>query len=426
MREEASHPKTAEDARHKVHDFMTKTIGTCCIVAATIMGMATDTLAHTMGAALFFLTTNVAISKLTTIIEPKYLIPLEIGKAAIGYLLIVGFVLGLKIPHAWVFGMFIFFRVALVTENKVIIFSLQGVGIIAVAFALAVSEEFSMNPAIPCTVLGTIALVWTLLIDNFINQHLNLPSKAHPLITPQNRKIDNAFVADLSHELRTPLNVMINFGEMILDEITNVGVLEGKTKAQITRDLKSIQQTSHLLLQIVDKILDFSKLQAGKVKIENKVVDVEQFIKELSGVFQAMSIKNGNSWTANYKITSKDLPLDKNIVGQILINLIDNASKFTHNGLINLTVETTSNGTFILEVEDTGVGIAPEHIALIFDRFNTSNSSISDRGGLGLSIAKQLTVLIGGSISVNSVEKVGSTFNVTIPLQETKLNKKAS
>ena len=148
-------------------------------------------------------------------------------------------------------------------------------------------------------------------------------------------------------------------------------------------------------------------------------------MKELSEVFQAMSIKNGNSWTANYKISCKNLPLDKNKVGQVLINLIDNAAKFTHNGLINLTVETTSNGTLILKVEDTGVGITPEHIALIFDRFNTGNSSISDRGGLGLSIAKQLTVLMGGSISVHSVEKVGSTFNVTIPPQKAELNKKA-
>ncbi|HAG90936.1 MAG TPA: hypothetical protein DCL41_03650, partial [Bdellovibrionales bacterium] len=218
------------------------------------------------------------------------------------------------------------------------------------------------------------------------------------------------FLANMSHELRTPLNGMIGTLEMIKQtELTEI------QKSQI--DL--VEQSGDFLLGIINDILEFSRIEAGKLQVESRDFNLWESIEKTAKVISSQVYRKNLDF-----IVEIDPDVPKNVVGdetrlkQILINLIGNSIKFTPTGHILLKVKSQRNGMVSISVEDTGVGIPPTRLKTIFESF--SQADVSDNrkyggSGLGLTICKALVEAMDGKITVSSVEAKGTTFTFTIP-----------
>ncbi|MFT5661547.1 MAG: signal transduction histidine kinase/DNA-binding NarL/FixJ family response regulator [Sulfurimonas sp.] len=221
------------------------------------------------------------------------------------------------------------------------------------------------------------------------------------------------FLANMSHEIRTPMNAIIGFTDILSKEI----------KDDIHSNyIKSVQDSSKILLTIINDILDLSKVEAGKMQLEFVPTSMELLIDELKSVFYHKIKAKGLECNIYVdKNVPKVLILDEIRIRQILINLISNSIKFTHEGSINITVTTSSrlNNTtnLILEVQDTGIGMDEEQQQHMFEAFTQhTNQSTQTYGGtgLGLAIIKQLTQLMNGKIVLKSKRDVGSSFIITL------------
>lgn len=219
-------------------------------------------------------------------------------------------------------------------------------------------------------------------------------------------QLKSAFLANMSHEIRTPLNAIIGFSELIDDDT-------------ITREDKSlfinqINKNTEALLLLIDDILDLSYIEAGQIQLNNTPFDVNCFLEEIIAIFQSTQTpENVRVILNNNEITNQlQLSSDAHRVRQILLNLISNAIKFTEKGSITLGLE-HKNNQLLFTVKDTGIGIAKEHLPVIFDRFRKieNNATKIYRGsGLGLSISKKLAKLLHANLWVDSEVGIGSTF----------------
>ena len=251
-------------------------------------------------------------------------------------------------------------------------------------------------------------------------------------ITPQKRmqenlvslkdKAENAnhskseFLANMSHEIRTPMNAVIALTDMVLK-------MEMGNKQR--EYLKKVQSSSRSLLQILNDILDYSKLEAGKFEIVNEPFDLYKMLSNCIHLF---------STTANQKGLKTECQIDSEVprfvvgdaprIAQILNNLLGNAIKFTEKGTVSLTVssqQSTISGTHkvAFTVADTGIGIEEAKLDSLFQSFSQADGSIGRRfggTGLGLAISQHLSKLLNGSITVDSVVDQGSQFNLVLPL----------
>jgi two-component system sensor histidine kinase/response regulator len=222
------------------------------------------------------------------------------------------------------------------------------------------------------------------------------------------------FLANISHEIRTPMNVIIGMTDLILEEKSTV----------VKQDyLVSIKNSANYLLRLINEILDFSKVEARKVEIENINFNLHSNLNEIINELSVLAQKKNLKLNAQIKSDVPDSLIgDPNRLRQILFNLIDNAIKFTDYGEINFTVkvEEVKNNTAILHfsVQDTGIGIPFNKQKLIFDAFTQADSSTTRKyggTGLGLAFSKCLIELIGGKIWINSEPNSGSTFHFTAP-----------
>ena len=222
------------------------------------------------------------------------------------------------------------------------------------------------------------------------------------------------FLANMSHEIRTPINVITSMSHLALDTALNPK----------QRDyMKKIQQAASGLLEIINDILDYSKIEAGKMEIEKLPFDLEDVVSIVSASISALAAEKKIEF-----ILYIDPAVPQKVVGdagritQILYNLVNNALKFTEHGEILVSVEVVGWRDEAVDIEfsvmDTGVGITQDVQAKIFDAFVQADASTTRNyggTGLGLSICRQLTELMGGTIEVSSQAGVGSTFTVCIP-----------
>ena len=224
----------------------------------------------------------------------------------------------------------------------------------------------------------------------------------------------NDFLANMSHELRTPLNAIIGFAEILRDEI--IGPMKPEQKELVT----DIHTSGRHLLEMINDILDLSKIEAGTMDLDFQTFSVVETMEEVSTIINALAIRQQIQLTQEFD-QDVTVTADKTKFKQILYNLLSNGVKFTNEGgKVTAKLEVT-NDTLLIRVIDTGVGISEEHQRMLFQAFtqvDASKARAHEGTGLGLALTKQLVELHGGKIWVESAVGEGSTFSFTLPLRQ--------
>ena len=225
--------------------------------------------------------------------------------------------------------------------------------------------------------------------------------------------IKSQFLANMSHEIRTPLTAVLGQAEAIIHGDFNA--------TAITQEVKIIHRNSLHLLQLINDILDLSKIEANKFELENRQQDLHDIVCKLNDMFTEQAQRKNLSFTITHHLPS---PFIINIDGlrlkQILINLCSNAIKFTKEGWVTLDIAILDN-MLLFTVTDTGMGMSEKQIAKVFNIFTQGDNSISRRfsgSGLGLFLSEQLAKVMAGNITVTSQLDHGSTFELKIPFGE--------
>jgi PAS domain S-box-containing protein len=224
-------------------------------------------------------------------------------------------------------------------------------------------------------------------------------------------KLKSDFLASMSHELRTPLNAVIGYSALLIDGIK--GELSEGQADYVTRSRAAAQH----LLSLINDILDLSKIEAGKMPVYVERVSIPELINDVAQQVEQLVTAKSLSFSSEVSPDCPTVDTDKTKVKQILLNLLSNAAKFTNRGSIRITANCTRDA-IVLEVIDTGVGIKPEEINLIWEDFRQLDQSRTRSyggTGLGLSITRRLTQQLGGEIDVRSVFGEGTTFSVRLP-----------
>ena len=225
-------------------------------------------------------------------------------------------------------------------------------------------------------------------------------------------RLKSSFLATMSHELRTPLNSIIGFTGILLKE------LAGPLNKEQTKQLQMAKGSAHHLLDLINDVLDISKIEAGELVVSLSPFDFRNSIQKVISTVQPLADKKGLELVTNISKGVYELNSDKRRVEQILINLLTNAIKFTEKG--SVTVETRlSKNMIVTKVTDTGIGIAKKNLDKLFKPFSQVDTGLTrnhEGTGLGLSITKKLLDKLGGTVSVESNPGVGSIFTFTLPL----------
>ncbi len=227
-------------------------------------------------------------------------------------------------------------------------------------------------------------------------------------------RLKSEFLASMSHELRTPMNAILGFSELLIDKKA------GELTDRQLEYMQDIHASGSHLLQLINNVLDLSKIEAGKVELRPEPFSLAEIIEGVLKVLHPVADKKSVKLVQRNSHDLKDVSLDKNKFRQILYNLISNAIKFNHPGGI-VTVETTrlTNDSFRLEVADTGIGISREDQKKLFVPFAQLDTSLTRKhegSGLGLALTKNIVELHKGTIDVNSAIGSGSVFTVTLPI----------
>lgn len=225
-------------------------------------------------------------------------------------------------------------------------------------------------------------------------------------------RLKSQFLATISHELRTPMNAIIGFSQLLLRPKYNS--LSIKQKDMVERILNNGKS----LLMLVNEVLDFSKLQVGKLDLKPEILNLSTVVNMT--VADMLSFADTKKLYLQTDISLKNPILYNDLLRlrQILINLISNAIKFTENGNISIKVQESNHNYIEIEIEDTGIGIAAEHIQYIFEPFRQLDQGINRKfagTGLGLPVVNALVNMMGGEITVESQLGKGSLFRIGLP-----------
>ncbi len=261
----------------------------------------------------------------------------------------------------------------------------------------------------------TVGLVIFLLVGFLTRLYMleNKRAKDEAAKVEEMNKAQSRFFSNMSHEIRTPINTIIGLDEMILRENISDEVVE---------DAKNIQSAGRMLLSLINDILDMSKIESGKMEIVPVSYDVGNMLSDLVNMIWSRAREKGLDFTVDVDPSMpSQLFGDEVRIKQILINLLNNAIKYTKEGSVSLSIHSRKLGanrvSVTYAVEDTGMGIRKESIPHLFDAFrrvDQEKNRYIEGTGLGLSIVKQLVDLMDGDISVNSIYTKGSTFAVTL------------
>lgn len=221
------------------------------------------------------------------------------------------------------------------------------------------------------------------------------------------------FLANMSHEIRTPLN-----GVLGMTEVLETSLIDPDHHRMVTM----IRSSGETLLTVLNNILDMSKIEAGKLSLEDIIFQPIELMRQSEALFSLMAQEKGLEMEclSSGRLTQQRLG-DPHRIQQILNNLVHNAIKFTESGRVSLVLSAKIGRPLVIEVSDTGCGLSEDQITRMFNSFEQADGSITRRfggTGLGLSIVKDLVRLMGGTIEVESTPDQGTTFRVTLPLAE--------
>ena len=222
----------------------------------------------------------------------------------------------------------------------------------------------------------------------------------------------SVFLANMSHELRTPLNAIIGYSEMLIEET------EAEGYVTLTNDLRKVQTSGQHLLELINAVLDLSKIESGKMELYLETFSIGELLDEVGAVILPLAEKNGNTYEvlADRQLTT--MCADQTKVRQSLLNMLSNACKFTSRGKVTLEVQKLPEDHVAFAVSDTGVGMTAEQVSRLFTPFTQADSSTTRRfggTGLGLTISKKFAEMMGGQISVESEDGKGTKFTMTLP-----------
>jgi len=225
-------------------------------------------------------------------------------------------------------------------------------------------------------------------------------------------KLKSQFLANVNHELRTPLGAIIGYARLIQLETAE------QSSSPQRENLQDLLNNAERLLAQIDTLLDFARIEADKMEVRVEPVDVEEIIHGAASAIEPVLTNGSVRLVREVPRASPTVNTDREKLRQIILNLLDNAVKFTEHGEIKIAVS-QQNGWLRLVISDTGIGIAKEDLDKIFEEFHRGHFSNSRnyRGtGLGLAIVKRLVRLLGGQIDVASEVGKGANFTVTLPL----------
>ena len=261
--------------------------------------------------------------------------------------------------------------------------------------------------------------------EQLAEQAANLDLKNAALTTAQDQLRDRAlelerasrykseFLANMSHELRTPLNSSLILAKLLADNAA------GNLNEEQVRFAQTIYSAGNDLLNLINDILDISKVEAGKLELVPEELPLRRVIEGLARTFEPLARQKALAFSLTVEPSvPMSIHTDRQRLEQILKNLLSNAVKFTDAGRVSLTVSANADGWVQFEVQDSGIGIAPEQQEKIFDAFHQADGSTARKyggTGLGLSISRDLTSLLGGTLTVASTLGEGSTFMLSLP-----------
>jgi adenylate cyclase len=223
------------------------------------------------------------------------------------------------------------------------------------------------------------------------------------------------FLANMSHELRTPLNAIIGITEMLMEDAEDTGDQSAR------EPLDRIARAGRHLLQLINEVLDLSKIEAGKLEINYEQVALASLVGDVVGEAEPLAAKNGNRLLVELPSDIGTIRSDPTRLRQIMLNLLSNACKFTQHGSVSLLVgrDPPDMGDWIsIRVIDTGIGMTTEQLGKLFQEFSQVDSSTTRKyggTGLGLAITDRLCRLMGGTVEVESKPGIGTTFSVRLP-----------
>ena len=233
----------------------------------------------------------------------------------------------------------------------------------------------------------------------------------------QANRAKSTFIANMSHELRTPLSAIIGYSEMLQEEIE-----DGADAGGLAGDMRKIEANARHLLGLINDVLDLSKIESGKMEVYAETFDAAVMVRDVASTVRGLVAKKGNTLELRLAPGLGAMHSDVTKVRQVLLNLLSNAAKFTEGGTITLFAERGpgrgGRDWLTFRVSDTGIGMTEEQLAKLFQRFQQADASTTRKfggTGLGLSLTKAFSTMLGGDVAVESVPGRGSTFTTGLP-----------